>query len=219
MRLFGTGGMDMKRVCLAVLLAVSVLFACDSNGDERVMRIDMLQVALEYFAAEGYILDIGGGGEGTIGRLKGRQVIAIDISKRELEEAPAGPLKIVMDARELQFLDGTFNTVTSFFTLMYIDGVDHEIVFREAHRVLSKGGKFLIWDAMIPKCPDEIKDRIVVPLTIDLPGAEVRTSYGVMLPVEDHDLAYYEMVAGKAGLEIVSGHMEESVLYLELRKP
>jgi ubiquinone/menaquinone biosynthesis C-methylase UbiE len=209
----------MKRACLAALLAASMLFACDSSGDERVMRIGPQKVALEDFAAEGYILDIGGGGEGTIGRLKGRQVIAIDISKRELEEAPEGPLKIVMDARELRFLDGTFNIVTSFFTLMYIDGVDHETVFREAHRVLAGGGRFLIWDAVIPKRPDEIKDRVVVPLTIDLPGAEVRTSYGVMLPAEDHDLAYYETVAGKAGFEIVSGRTEGSVLYLELRKP
>jgi len=209
----------MKRVCLAALLAASILFACDSSGDERVMRFDPQQVALEDFAAEGYILDIGGGGEGTIGRLKGRQVIAIDISKRELEEAPEGPLKIVMDARELQFLDGIFNTVTSFFTLMYIDGADHETVFREVHRVLAGGGRFLIWDAVIPKSPDEIKDRVMVPLTIDLPGAEVRTSYGVMLPADDHDLAYYETVAGKAGFEIVKGRTEGSVLYLELRKP
>jgi len=51
----------------------------------------------------GLILDIGGGGEGVIGQIKGKDVIAIDISKEELEETPDGPLKIVMDARELQF--------------------------------------------------------------------------------------------------------------------
>jgi len=45
-------------------------------------------------------LDIGGGGEGVIGQMKGKQVIAIDPNRRELEEAADGPLKIVMDARE-----------------------------------------------------------------------------------------------------------------------
>src|SRR5690348_9375055 len=64
------------------------------------------------FQASGYILDIGGGGEGIIGQMKPHQVIAIDLSKRELEEAPAGPLKIVMDAADLKFLDASFDTAT-----------------------------------------------------------------------------------------------------------
>ena len=37
------------------------------------------------------ILDIGGGGEGIIGKLKGEQVVAIDPNKRELEEAARRP--------------------------------------------------------------------------------------------------------------------------------
>jgi SAM-dependent methyltransferase len=207
-----------KRHFIVVIVALALL-ACDSNGDERVVRLEPQHVSLEDFAADGYILDIGGGGEGTIGLLKERQVIAIDISKRELEEAPPGPLKIVMDARELGFLDGTFNTVTSFFTLMYIDGADHETVFREVHRVLAGGGRFMVWDAVIPKRPDEIKDRVLVPLTIDLPGEEIRTGYGVMMPNEDHDLSYYETLAGKVGFEILRKQTKDRVLYLELSKP
>jgi hypothetical protein len=39
-------------------------------------------------------LDVGGGGEGVIGRLKGRQVIAIDIRKGEPEKADDGPMLI-----------------------------------------------------------------------------------------------------------------------------
>jgi len=33
-----------------------------------------------------------------------------------LEEAPAGPLKIVMDATDLKFLDSAFDTATAFAT-------------------------------------------------------------------------------------------------------
>ena len=40
------------------------------------------QVSVEAPEAEGYVLAIGGGGEGVIGRLMGRQVIAIDRKKR-----------------------------------------------------------------------------------------------------------------------------------------
>ena len=76
------------------------------------------EVVVEDFAASGFILDIGGGGEGVIGQLKGERVVAIDPNKRELEEAAPGPMKIIMDAKDLQFLDGTFSVATSFFTMM-----------------------------------------------------------------------------------------------------
>lgn len=62
----------------------------------------------------GGILDIGGGGEGVIGLCYGEKVVAIDLRKDELEQAPDGPLKIVMDAKELSFLEDSFDAVASF---------------------------------------------------------------------------------------------------------
>lgn len=50
---------------------------------------------------KGNILDIGGGGEGIIGRLYPTQAIVIDNRKDELLEAPRGPIKLVMDARKM----------------------------------------------------------------------------------------------------------------------
>jgi len=65
------------------------------------------------------ILDIGGGGEGIISQVYGDKVVAIDISKNELNEAPKNDsLKLIMDARQLKFLDEQFDTVTSFFTFI-----------------------------------------------------------------------------------------------------
>jgi len=81
---------------------------------ENVFFFDQQEVVIGDFDAEGLILDIGGG-EGVIGQLKRDQVVAIDPNKRELEEAAEGPIKIVMSADELKFLDSSFNTVTSFF--------------------------------------------------------------------------------------------------------
>ena len=78
--------------------------------EERYFLFDTQEITVNDFDAAGYILDIGGGGEGIIGILKGESVIAIDLRKEELEEAADGPLKIIMDARDLQFLDSTFNT-------------------------------------------------------------------------------------------------------------
>ena len=49
-----------------------------------------VELEIKDFPAEGYILDIGGGGEGVIGRLKGQNVIAIDLRPEKMAEAAAG---------------------------------------------------------------------------------------------------------------------------------
>jgi hypothetical protein len=76
---------------------------------------DRVKLEVKNFETDGLILDIGGGGEGVIGRLKGSQVIAIDLRKDELDGIIDGPHKIVMDARLLAFPDNSFATATAFF--------------------------------------------------------------------------------------------------------
>jgi SAM-dependent methyltransferase len=186
---------------------------------EEVHQFDQQHVVVEDFEAEGYILAIGGGGEGIIGQLKGQQVIAIDISKRELDEAPPGPLKIVMDARDLKFVDQSFATAAIFFTMMYIDGADHRKVLEEVHRVLTSGGRVLIWDAVFGPRPSEEKKYGVVPLAVKLPDREVQTGYGVRWPSEPHDLDYYKRLGRETGFEIGASKVVEQWFFLELEKP
>ena len=121
-----------------------------NESRETPFFLEKQKVRLKDFQTEGWILDLGGGGEGIIGQLKGSQVVAIDPVKNELLEAPDGPLKIIMDARKLEFLDESFNMVTAFFTLMYIPAADHPGVLREAWRVLRPSGKLLIWEVALP---------------------------------------------------------------------
>ncbi|MDI6638051.1 MAG: class I SAM-dependent methyltransferase [Bacillota bacterium] len=81
-----------------------------------------------------YILDIGGGGESIIGKLKGNRVIVIDLKRDDLLEATNDALKIVMDARDMRFVEESFWRVTSSFTLMYVEPSDVAKVFRDAYR-------------------------------------------------------------------------------------
>jgi ubiquinone/menaquinone biosynthesis C-methylase UbiE len=209
----------MGKSIILFTLTLIILLTQFLAGQDRYLKYEMQYVTLEDFDADGYVLAIGGGGEGTIGRLKGSQVIAIDISERELREAPTGPLKIIMDARELRFLDETFNTATSFFTLMYIKGGDHVKVMGEVFRVLKPGGKFLVWDAIISKKTDSVQDRVLVPLTISLPGGKVETGYGVRMPKEDHDLDYYVKLAEATGFNVLVKKTKDRTFYIELQKP
>lgn len=187
--------------------------------DEEIWKAPPQRVPVDDFAARGLILDIGGGGWGVIGQLKGAQVVAIDISREELVSAPPGPLlKIVMDARDLKFLDGTFPTATVFFTFMFIAPQDHEQVFRELGRVLAPRGRLLIWDFVFPRIADPRKRFALVPITFKLPGKEINAGYGTYLVAGGQGLAHFEELAAKTGFTVVARRSAQEWFFLELVK-
>ena len=69
----------------------------------------------------GSILDVGGGGEGIIGRRYGSAVTVIDNRQEELDEAPCSCPKLRMDASSLSFAGASFENVTFFYSLMYMN--------------------------------------------------------------------------------------------------
>ncbi len=186
---------------------------------DRIFFLEKQEVVVDGFDASGFILDIGGGGEGVVGQMKGSQVVAIDPNRRELQEAADGPLKIVMDAGDLMFLNHTFEVVTSFFTLMYIKGSEHQKVLAEVFRVLVSKGRFLIWDADLPQCMEDDKDIVAFYLSIKLPDREIETGYGTKWPEQRQGLPYYKEMAENRGF-VVSAHVQNGrVFFLEMQKP
>lgn len=178
-------------------------------------------VTVDDFDASGYVLDIGGGGEGVIGRMKPSQVVAIDLYKRELEESPSGPLKIVMDATDLKFLDASFDTVTAFYSLMYMKAGIQKKVFAEAARVLKPGGRWLIWDAVIPAAVDSDTKGPVFYFEFKLPKETVSTGYGTFWPPQPMDVDWYKALAAEDGLKVASVKEQPGAFrtfQMELRK-
>ncbi len=209
----------MSKKKFTIVLVIMAFYTIGMSGLPKIGgQIEEQSVTVEDFAAEGFILDIGGGGEGVIGQLKGQQVIAIDINKRELEEAPPGPLKIVMDARDLKFLGDTFNTATVFFTFMYIDSNDHQKVFEELNRVLKPGGRVLIWDVKFTDLPDKNKKSVLFRFKFNLPNKEIRTGYGVRRPMGEQGLAHFMELAKKTGFQIVSHKEKDRWFFLEIER-
>ena len=154
--------------------------------------------------------------------MKPAQVIAIDLSKRELEEAPPGPLKIVMDATDLKFLDASFDTVTAFFSLMYMRPEIQKKAFAEAFRVLRPGGRWMVWDAAIPLALEKDTRGPVFRFRFHLPGKVVETGYGTLWPEKPMDLDYYKTLAREAGFRIIRAGQQPGAfqtLTLELQKP
>lgn len=153
----------------------------------------------------GRILDLGGGGEGVIGRVYGRAVTAIDIRPDELEDAPGDFERICMDARSLEFPDGCFDAVTAFYFLMYLFPEDRGAVFSEAARVLKSGGRMYVWDAAYCSA---FPEPHLVELNIDAAGERISTTYGVLgegMCLSRDDVLSRAVEAGLAPVEARAG--------------
>ena len=163
----------------------------------------------------GRILDLGGGGEGVIGRIYGRAVTAIDIRPDELEDAPGDFERICMDARQLEFPDGCFDAVTAFYFLMYLFPGDRGAVFSEAARVLKSGGRMYVWDAVYD-CA--FPEPHLAELYIDAAGEKISTTYGVLGEGMSLSRDGVLRCASEAGLELAEERLAGEHFYLVFRK-
>lgn len=162
---------------------------------------------------KGTILDIGGGGEGIIGRIYQLQVTAIDNRQEELDEAPEGFTKLLMDACDLKFEDSIFDNVSLFYTLMYIDKNKHNKVIKEAYRVLKKGGELYIWDTIINEA-----NPFLVELNIDIGDSIVNTTYGVYKDNAFQDKDYYKSICEELGFYLIAEYLDNNQFYLHFKK-
>ncbi len=172
-------------------------------------------IDLNPLETKGLILDIGGGGEGIIGKLNSTQVVAIDTSERELAETKNKALKVVMDATDLKFLPGSFDICTAFFSLMYIPKNKHSKVFEEAHRVLKDNGQFLLWDAKIPEMKKKYR-QIIVRLKVQLPDETVKTGYGVRWQTQD--INHFKELAKEHKFKVIDEWSKGETLHLKMLK-
>ena len=186
---------------------------------ERVFKIAQQTVIVDGIDADEYILDIGGGGEGVIGQLMGTKVIAIDVIPNELAHSPEGPLKIIMDGRDLKFLDATFNTVTAFFSFMFIHPDDHAQVFQEIYRVLKRMGNFLLWEVEVQQPPEPQKDIFAFSLDVKLPTTVISTGYGTPYTERPIALIDYVTLAIDSGFELIKQNRDRQTFFCMFQKP
>lgn len=186
--------------------------------NEKYFTFGPLKVDLRNIKINGTILDIGGGGEAVIEQFMGEKVVAIDPSKRELEEAPdSGALNIIMDAKDLKFLDKTFDSVSSFFTMMYIPNADHKKIFEEIYRILKINGEFFLWDLRVPKRQNKDKKVYVVLLKIKIPEKIIDAGYGIRWEKEQ-DAHHFLKVGQDIGFEVLEQNIEDNIFYIKFRK-
>lgn len=112
------------------------------------------------------VLDVAAGGSGTGPKVFGKDVIALDISKEEINSAlrdGAFAQWICADARNLPLKPNSIDLIFTFVGLAYIIGDINKIkTLREAHQVLKKNGLMLLIEPEISeKCHEYVQYFIV----------------------------------------------------------
>ena len=209
-RLFHAWGIAKQTRNLTLASQMSNLF-----GKIGLFLITTQSIELSPLETEGFILDIGGGGEGIVGKLNGTQVVAIDTSEGELAETRNEALKIVMDATDLKFLPDSFDICTAFFSLMYISKSKHSKVFEEAHRVLKDNGQFMVWDVKIPRTEKKHR-QFIVPLKVQLANETVETGYGAKWQTQD--INHFKELAKDHKFKVVDEWSKGETLHLKMLK-
>jgi len=154
---------------------------------------------------EGFIVDIGAGGEGVIAKTCGRETVCVDISKGEIDEAKSrGAVAhwVLCDACSMPFRNDGFDVATFFFSLMYMRTLERKrAVIVEAKRVLKPDGLLYFWDTVIVEKPE----THVVFVEANLPdGEKIFTGYGVRGNGKGQTLELVNKLALEAGFKVVS---------------
>lgn len=197
----------------------------DTPETGELFFFEQQKLELHPFSVEDWILDVGGGGEGVIGQLLGRSVVSIDSRASELEEAleasgdEGETLRIVMDARDLTFLDESFSDAALFFSLMYMQDDIQREALEEVYRVLKPGGAVRIWEFEFPTQGDRKEQVGVFPLVVTLPDRTIETGYSNRWPDAIHDQAWYRTELETTGFEVEDEQTIGKILILQGKKP
>lgn len=172
-------------------------------NEKRYLVSEVYCLELEKEFEDVKLLDIGGGGEGIIGNIYGKEAVAIDIRKEELEETNNESLKMVMDAKHMSFLDDSFDVITLFYALMYMSKETQREVLREAKRVLKQNGKLIIWDTILPVYDGSEKDIYISKLEIKYKDIITETGYGIQMDENGQTAESIDSVAKEVGLRVI----------------
>jgi hypothetical protein len=106
---------------------------------------------------------------------------------------------------------------------MYMPPEQHRKISSETYRVLKPGGRWLIWDAVVPAAsaaPGE--QRFDIYLRTKLPSETIEYGYSIARRDRSLDAQYYINLAKGVGFKVVRLEEQNSprqTFYLELSKP
>ena len=119
-----------------------------------------------------------------------------------------------MDAASLAFADASFENVTFFYSLMYMNRPVQKAAIAEAVRVLKPGGRLLLWDCEIACAYPE---PFLAELDVRWARERVCTTYGVVKSDPQSMEDFLNLCRGN-GLTLLKTETASGHFYLEFRK-
>lgn len=161
-------------------------------------------------------LDIGGSGEKIIyNAAYPNKLTIIDIDFDDIiNNARAECYK--MDASNMKFDDNTFQTITSFYTFLYMDEDTIRKTIKECFRVLRPGGLLYIWDVYLDST--ERNNIIFAPLTIKYRNRVKEVTFGSSEVNLARNKDFYMDILHNSGFSIKSVNINNNSISLVAQK-
>ena len=119
-----------------------------------------------------------------------------------------------MDASSLAFANASFENVTFFYSLMYMNRPVQKAALSEAVRVLKPGGRLLLWDFEITSAYPE---PFLAELDIRWAQERICTTYGIVKS-DPQSMEDFLTLCRKNGLTLLKTETGGGHFYLEFRK-
>jgi SAM-dependent methyltransferase len=189
------------------------------SAPDRIHFLSKVTLALPELDSDGRILNLAHGGEDILGKNASGQVIAINLSVDELADIAPDSLGIVMSPCDLKFVDASFDLAVAFFSMLFVGCGHYSQMFREIFRVLKPGGRFLFWEALIPKQGESSADIVAIPVQVLSPAGPISAGYGGLWPGQPFQPDGFEKLAQEAGFTVESRQSTEGYFFFEFLKP
>jgi ubiquinone/menaquinone biosynthesis C-methylase UbiE len=145
--MFYNPNMDFKKTVKEGYNAIANRYLAERTRDSEDVRL--LDEFIERLPADAHVLDAGCGAGIPISRILSEhfQVTGVDFSAAQVELAKKNVPEarfLCRDMTELDFPDGTFDGITSYYAIIHIPREEHQALLADFHRMLKPGGFALL---------------------------------------------------------------------------
>ncbi len=189
------------------------------SAPDRIKFLPKIELTLPPLSTEGRILNLAHGGLDVIGQNAPCPVVAINISKEQLRDVAPVCLRVVMNPCDMKFMDESFHLAAAFFSMLFIGCDQYAQMFREVYRTLVPGGRFLFWEAVIPRRGDLRTDIVAVPVEVHTRKGLLSAGYGAVWPETPFCSDLFKDLALESGLKLQKSEVTDAFVFFEWEKP